>query len=596
MKHLLIILLLAAQAAPQPATGNIEGTVLNSVTMTPLANAQITVSGLPAQINLFSDQTGRFLIPNVPAGTYFIGVMMDGFFGPELNGASPAGAVTGVIVTGGQTRRIPIPMAPGGTISGTIFDAEGVPVVDARVQVLRVTYADGIPIVGNAGTQTTDDQGNYRIFGLRPGEYYVAATPKLNSAGIVTRDAVSNASLPVRTLFPNAVDLSQASVIRLHAGEEISGIRFSFQKAIPIRISGQVISTMSSVPGRDVTPAIPNAILSLLLHDKSALDANTEINHGVSMGSPNNGHFEIANVLPGVYDLFASLPDVNGYGPLQPPGKAAQPVAYGRITIDLHSGDREDITVAVHHGIDIQGRVTIDGGPSLSINNVRVSLQPDDSASNLAVYQQVGQYQPRLDGDGSFTIPAVPEAQYRIRVAFGPLPLLPRSAIPSATSPSATPASSLPTSPLTGAPLGTNGYVDDILQSGKTVYDNGIYVGNHAVEPLEVRVRTDGGSVEGVVMDAKRNPYAGATVVLVPPIQHRQNPALFKVATSDAAGRFSMTGIRPGEYKLLAWDSIPTGAYMNAAVLDSYKEVQVSVNVPANIHVETQLNLILSPR
>jgi hypothetical protein len=146
--------------------------------------------------------------------------------------------------------------------------------------------------------------------------------------------------------------------------------------------------------------------------------------------------------------------------------------------------------------------------------------------------------------------------------------------------------------PLAGAPLGPNAYVADLLQGGMTVYNSGISVGTQAFEPLDVRVRTDGGSVEGIVLDGKLIPFAGATVVLAPMVQHRGNPALYRVAISDEAGRFSMSAIRPGDYKLLAWDSITPGAYMNAEILSNYVEKEYPVTVAANIRVQTKITVI----
>jgi hypothetical protein len=150
----------------------------------------------------------------------------------------------------------------------------------------------------------------------------------------------------------------------------------------------------------------------------------------------------------------------------------------------------------------------------------------------------------------------------------------------------------LVTVPLAGIPLGSNGYVFDMLQGGRTVYNSGIVVAPQAFEPLELRVRTDGGSVIGTVLDGTMRPVAGATVSLAPLVQYRQNPALFRTATSDETGRFFVTGIRPGEYKLLAWESIQPGANMNAEILNDYRNNEYPVTVPANIQVETKITVI----
>jgi len=243
---------IAVRSAPQAASGSIEGVVVNSVTLQPLSNVQVSVRREDAspQTTVLSDQNGHFSISGVPVGTLTVSAFRDGYFGPELNGTVPPGLVTSIKVTEGQSSRISMSLLPGGTISGSVLDDRGAPAFDANVQVLLVAYSNGKAAVEIAGSRTTDDRGNYRIFGLRPGEYYVAANPKQAiavqrlanfaldgrggaAAAVSAAAPVSTPAEPasVRTFCPNATNVSQASRIRLHAGEEVSGISFSFKVA-----------------------------------------------------------------------------------------------------------------------------------------------------------------------------------------------------------------------------------------------------------------------------------------------------------------------------------------------------------------------------
>jgi hypothetical protein len=124
----------------------------------------------------------------------------------------------------------------------------------------------------------------------------------------------------------------------------------------------------------------------------------------------------------------------------------------------------------------------------------------------IAVYQQVGRFQPVVDADGSFTIPSVPEAFYRFQVTFG------------GPSPAAQTGGTLP-----APPLNPNAYVADILEGGSSVYDIGINIGDRLQVLVDVLIRTDGGSMEGYVRGANQMPAAGATVVLIPSQSHRSN-------------------------------------------------------------------------
>jgi len=559
----LILSLLAVQTAPQRVNGAIEGSVVDSVSMLPIANVPITLTIGTLQIDAVSDQSGRFLIPNLSPGAYVVTSNLDGYFGPEISSY--------VFVTENQTSHTTLLMVPSGSISGNVVDDIGAPVINTAVQVLRVTYRNGIPATESAGGQSTDENGRYNVIHLRPGEYYAAASPKAGGALL-------------RTFSPSGLDLSQATMIRIHAGEEMSGINITLRKGDLYRVSGQVIS---AIPDFDPKSSAMSTV-TLLPHANGLQDASFATSVTISMLGEANGRFELANIFPGVYDMFASLSDSRSNG-----------VAYGRTTVTVNGGDVEGVRVTVHRGVDIQGTVTVDGGASPSFNSVRISLQPEGNAARLAGYQQVSRFQPTVGSSGAFTIPTVPEGQYRIQVAFAPpapsptsptRPVANRSIDPFAPDP--TPPPSLVSVPLAGAPLGPNSYVADILQGGMTVYNTGISVGTQAFDPLEVRVRTDGGSVEGIVLDGKLTPFAGATVVLAPMVQLRQNPALYRVAISDETGRFSMTAIRPGDYRLLAWDSITPGAYMNSEVLSNYVEKEYPVTVAANIRVQTKITVI----
>jgi hypothetical protein len=51
------------------------------------------------------------------------------------------------------------------------------------------------------------------------------------------------------------------------------------------------------------------------------------------------------------------------------------------------------------------------------------------------------------------------------------------------------------------------------------------------------------------------------------------------LATSDALGRFSIRGVPPGDYKLFAWESIPSFAYQNSAFIAKHEERGRTVHV-----------------
>jgi len=132
----------------------------------------------------------------------------------------------------------------------------------------------------------------------------------------------------------------------------------------------------------------------------------------------------------------------------------------------------------------------------------------------------------------------------------------------------------------------------DIRQEGTSVYDNGLLVGNESLNLVDVLVNTAGESLDGTVTGSDQKPAAGATVILIPPENRRQNPALYKTARTDAQGRFKLTSLPPGRYTLFCWESIPSGAYQNAEFLSKYAGLGALVIIEAGTHATAAVNLI----
>jgi hypothetical protein len=95
-----------------------------------------------------------------------------------------------------------------------------------------------------------------------------------------------------------------------------------------------------------------------------------------------------------------------------------------------------------------------------------------------------------------------------------------------------------------------------------------------------------------VVLSGPAKIFPGATVVLVPEARRRQNYALYFVASSNESGRFVIRGVPPGDYKLFAWESIPSFAYQNAAFLAKYEERGRSINVGQGGTATAELTVI----
>ena len=72
---------------------------------------------------------------------------------------------------------INVDMTPSGAITGRIFDRDGDPMGATVVQAYVASYRDGKRVLQIVQSTYSNDLGEYRLFGLRPGRYYLSAAP-----------------------------------------------------------------------------------------------------------------------------------------------------------------------------------------------------------------------------------------------------------------------------------------------------------------------------------------------------------------------------------------------------------------------------------
>jgi hypothetical protein len=95
--------------------------------------------------------------------------------------------------------------------------------------------------------------------------------------------------------------------------------------------------------------------------------------------------------------------------------------------------------------------------------------------------------------------------------------------------------------------------------------------------PLSVQLGFSAGSVKGIVDDSRNQPFQAATCVLIPASRGRID--LYKTATSDQNGEFTFASVPPGEYKLIAWEDVPSGAWLDQSFLKRYEGQAHSISI-----------------
>jgi beta-lactamase regulating signal transducer with metallopeptidase domain len=504
-------------------------------------------AGSAARFTAVSDKDGRFAIRNVLPGEYRIRPEREGFF------ADLAGDGQRVTVNLNQTVETTVSLTEGAVLSGRVLDPTGRPVQDAVVDALALSYENGFPVLRPALTKTTDDLGEFRIFWLTPGQYYLQASMPLLPTALPNT---------MRTLYPGSISVVGATPVTARAGDKLSGLNVDVKTARLAKLSGVLNSTIppeeSERMGRlfGGNPGRPTILLVWRDENIPGVGVGGGANAGVGAGTPvvmngGSGSFETQGVLPGSYFLFGRIPQDNANG--------GAGFAFARIPIEVGSEDIGGLSVTINRSVNLTGTVTVDGRPPVGVP-ARVTLLVDDGSIKLGIYRTLSERFTPADANGAFTIIEVPPGPYHVDVA----PNLPETI-----------------------------YVADVRQGARSVFDSGFEVTSKTPDPIQVLLSSGAATVEGTVVDAVAKPIAGATVVLAPPENRRQNRLLFHQAVTDKNGRFSLRNVAPGGYKLFAWQQqLPKSTWFNSGFMSRYEASGRPLTVSQGATVTQQITVI----
>jgi hypothetical protein len=205
---------LGLMLATTPAqTGVVQGTVVCEGTSEPVPGVEITVG---SELRAVTDNAGRFVVQNAPAGSTSVRAQREGYFGQAIDGDFPSSATTPVVVKTSEAANIRITLGRAGSVSGKVFDSNGKPMYDSVVGILRVVYTRGVRTVDVIEAKSSGKSGEYRLYPVPPGEYVVGAAP--------------SSETQVTTLYPSTTNLDSASRIFVKAAEEVRGVDIYTQR------------------------------------------------------------------------------------------------------------------------------------------------------------------------------------------------------------------------------------------------------------------------------------------------------------------------------------------------------------------------------
>jgi hypothetical protein len=539
-------------AQTPPTTAVIVGPQGATTVQVPIGQA-VTADGLAAllgaaaanQIAVVTDDDGKFSFKDLAPGRYTLLATRDGYYGPLVNGNAPVQSTKTIEVESDKTAKADLGMVQGGVIHGMLRDPDGQPAVNYALVTARPNYMNGRLIWLFSGTRNTDDRGEYRM-PFPPGQYYIGSTPRAPGPIANVQDAW------MAVFHPGTTDINQAQPVTLkEGGDVVVNLDTPLKTWTPHKIFGTAISPLTNLVPNPTTGVIDRSVTNFVIiphvltfRDVPGVSSSTNI---VAFSTKPTGEFEARNVEPGIYELYALVPD-----------PTIRRVWSAHTTVEIRDKDVSGITLGLSSGSTLNGQITVNGNstPPVNLEGIRISLQPLDLLPPQ-VTSVIGTIP--VDASGKFSIPYVAEARYRLNIAGLP-----------------------PTA-----------YVSDIRLGGTNAFDDGfVFNERESQSTMRIDVNAAGEVVDGTVLGKGSMPAANATVALVPVSSRRQNPALYKTATTDTSGKFTLRGVAPGQYTIYAWESVLNGAWQNADFIAKNESHSKPVTVVAQGRATVQLELI----
>ncbi|MFN8062261.1 MAG: carboxypeptidase-like regulatory domain-containing protein [Vicinamibacterales bacterium] len=540
------------------ATGTavIAGVVRAADSGRPLARARVLASSAELR-DARAAQTGedgRYEIRDLPAGRYTVTISKPGYVSLSLGQKRPRQPALPLTVRDGERfANVDLSLPRGSVVSGQILDEHGAPVVRAMVQVQRYEYRQGVRRLVPEGMDTTDDRGQYRVFDLEPGEYYVTASPPPDGrrggrGGFgggpggpgfggpggggpgggpgfgppgrpVLQDEDDNEQNYAPTYYPGMTAPTDGGRIVLGLSQEMLNVDFPLL-LVP---TGRIEGTVTATSGRAIRGG------SILL-----VDAGMRFQSPYRARFGEDGAFKLTNVPPGQYQAVvqASIDGVDGML------TSSTPLSVG-------GGVQRGLTLVVQPGATVSGRIAFDGTSTLrdtELLRIGVSLVPAEPTTLGRGASQ------NANVDRTFTIANVPSGPAVVRMARLP-----------------------------------NGWqLKSAILNGVDVSDAPLEVkANETIGGLVVTLSDRSSSLTGVVRNDRGDSVADYTVVVFPADEALWRPQSRRIAARrpDQLGQYTITGLPSGKYLVAAVDYVEEGEWNDASFLGGIRGRALPVTI-----------------
>jgi carboxypeptidase family protein len=392
----------------------------------PLRRATVRLSGdqLFTSRQVLTADDGRYEFAGLAAGQYTVNALKATYASAAYGARRPGGSGSTIALTEGQRlTNINVRLGRYASISGIIYDQNGEPVQGISVEALQYTMRTGTRSLSSVygRPETTDDRGAFRIGGLSPGQYYVAAgpspdrgprdvqvlstadidralqmvnSPSSTAAAAITFSRQHQGFAPV--FFPDSTEFNRAQSIAVALGEDRTGVDIHLQLVPTARIDGVVT-------GPDGRPVPSTQVLATAVTEANSMDLFSPGSLGV-VPVDGQGRFTYPAVPPGLYVITARTTATGFWA-----------------TTDLSvSGVDQNVALTLQPGMSVSGRIVFAGTtvqPPATMAGVRVNMT---SAQTGRPGVTIGVTPATTNGNGTFIITGAPPGNYKLAISSPP--------------------------------------------------------------------------------------------------------------------------------------------------------------------------------
>ena len=489
-----------ARAEAPRGTAVLRGQIVTADNGSPIRRAQVRVNAPEVREGRLAttDAQGRFEIRELPAGRYTMTASKGGFVSLQFGQRRPSESGTPIELGDGQTLdKITIALPRGSVLGGRITDEFGEPVANAIVTAFRYAYAGGarrmVPAQGANGRDTTDDQGQFRLFGLPPGEYFISAM--LRGGGPEVTDPMGDPSGYAATYYPGTTNIAEAQRVTLAVSQEQTGVHFGLIATRLVRVAGQVIMSNGA--------AATNGMVMLAPTSSAGGRAMIMQQGGAGNRIDANGTFRVSNVAPGRYQVQARAGGREG--------------ELARMDLVVGTEDVEGLTLVTAAGTVINGTVVSDTGEAFDFRPQQLQVAARAAAPDTQALG-VGPGNSRIGDDWSFTL----------RNIVDPIMIRP------------------------SAPQGW--MLKAVFLNGDEITDTAMeFAPGQAVSGVQIVMTKKIATVSGAVTDTRGNPVLDATVVVFPANEKlwTYQSRFIRAARPDQEGKYRVASLPSSEQYLV---------------------------------------------